>query len=103
MFPKKANEIFGSLQIDKKHLLQDISLELFLIAEIRLVAHPSLTDDDAVSCHLLQRRVLRLGFLDHTCLLVAMFECINSQQLLLSESTLKAVHSAKYVIMAVNG
>lgn len=58
MFPEEGDEVLCSLEIDEVHLLEDIGLELFLVAEVGLVAYSSLTDDDAVGSHLLQGRVL---------------------------------------------
>jgi hypothetical protein len=101
MLPKEGDEVLRGLKIDEIHLLEDVGLEFLLVAEVRLVAHSSLPDDDAVGRHLLQGWILRLGLLEHACLLVAMFERIDTQKLLLLESGLEAVHSAKFVIMAV--
>ena len=64
VLPEKGQEVLHILEVDEEHLAQDRGLQLFFIAELRLVLYSAFANDDAVACHLLEVQVLALGFLE---------------------------------------
>lgn len=80
MLPDESYQVLYIFNIDKVYLLQDIGLQLFLIAEICLIFCFCLANYYAITHDLMIHLIMSLRFLDISRFFIRIFESIGPEQ-----------------------